>query len=87
MTELGELRCWTRRGRTDTSCSLVSCQLAELRLQADLVSESVQVLDGVDSENGVNRSWWGLEVCEYVVPEELDDIDEDVDRGHTALRS
>lgn len=56
-------------------------------LLGELVAECVQVLDGVDGENRVDGARSSLEVGEDVLAEEVNNVDENVDRGDTALDS
>lgn len=51
-----------------------------------LVSESEQVFDGVDLQNGVHRRWFCLQVGKHVVGEEFDYVDEGVDGSDSLLR-
>lgn len=55
-------------------------------LLRELVAEGVQVLDGVDNQDRVDSSGGGLEVREDVLAEEVDDVDEHVDGGNSALQ-
>lgn len=50
-----------------------------------LIPEGVQVFDGIDNEDRVNRSRRGLEICENVLAKEGNDIHEHVRRGDTEL--
>lgn len=54
-------------------------------LLGELVAERVQVLDGVDNQDGVNSSRGGLEVREDVLAKEVDNVNKDVDGGYSAL--
>lgn len=53
----------------------------------ELVAESVQVLDRVDGEDGVDGSRRGLEVGENILSKEINNVDENVDGGDAALDS
>lgn len=41
--------------------------------------------DGVDCKYGINGTWGCLKVGEHVLPEEFDDVNEDVSGGDTEL--
>lgn len=55
-------------------------------LLRELVAERVQVLDGVNDEDRVDGSRGGLEVREYILAEEVDNVNKNVDGGNSALQ-
>lgn len=94
MTKEGFSRCGVRRGRTERSCSLVSCKVeqrsalhAVKRSGTHLVAEGVEELDRISLDDGVHRAGSSLQIGENVVREELDDIDEGVGGSDTLLQS
>lgn len=53
----------------------------------ELVAERVQVFDGVDGKNGVDGARSSLEIGKDILPEEVNNVNEDIDGGDAALDS
>ena len=67
---------------------MVSYVISHVSLEqsdTDLTSESIQKFDGVDSENGVNRSGCCLKIAIYVLAKKLDNVDEMIGRCDSKL--
>ena len=65
----------------------LKCQQFALGDVPHLIAESVEEFDRVDSEDRMDGALSRLQIGKYVASEKVDDIDEDIGRCDTELRS